>query len=66
MPALPTFTVTQAQADRLIAAFGSADAYKAWLKNQIVSYVVNKEMESANDALRQQFLDKRAEIDNLM
>lgn len=39
MPDLPTITVTQVQADRMIAAYGSVDNYKAWLKDQIIQYV---------------------------
>lgn len=45
MPTLPTLTVTDAQATRMIAAFGSAEAYRTWLKEQIIDYVVAKELE---------------------
>lgn len=47
MPTLPTLTVTQAQADRLIAVFGSVDAYKIWLKQTLVEYVVRVESSKA-------------------
>lgn len=54
MPTLPTFTVTQPTADRLLAAFdGQMDeagqpltptqAYKRWLKQNLVGYVTNFE-----------------------
>lgn len=43
MPTLPTITVTQAQADRMIAAFGSSAEYTKWLKENIVEFVLNKE-----------------------
>ena len=43
MPTLPTLTVTQAQADRMLASFGSQQAYLDWLKNNIIEFVLNKE-----------------------
>lgn len=43
MPDLPTLTITQSQADRCLAAWGSVAAYKAWLKGQVAGYVVAKE-----------------------
>jgi hypothetical protein len=43
MPTLPTLTVTQEQADRMIAAWGSAASYSEWLKQQIIDFVLNKE-----------------------
>lgn len=39
MPTLPTFDVTDEQAARLMAAFGTPAAYKAWLRRQIVDAV---------------------------
>jgi hypothetical protein len=66
MPTLPTFTVTQAQADRLLAAFGSVENYQNWLKNQLVTFVLNKEMESANEAMEAQVAAKRAELNAFM
>lgn len=37
---LPTLTVTDAQAQRLLAVFGTADEYRRWLKKQLVDYVL--------------------------
>lgn len=44
MPDLPTLTVTQEQADRMLAAFGTVANYRTWLRNNIVSYVQAKEL----------------------
>lgn len=51
MPNLPTLSPTQAQVDRIIAAYArggsQADAianYKEWLRRQIVKYVQDEEM----------------------
>lgn len=44
MPDLPTLTVTQEQADRMIAAYGSVANYRAWLKQKIVAFVLDYEM----------------------
>lgn len=64
MPTLPTLTVTQAQADRMIAAYGdpgdttaqAVEKYKAWLTESIVDYVLRAEArdlhEQHNAALR--------------
>lgn len=58
MPTLPTLTVTQAQADRMLAAYGSVDAYKEWLRDRIVAHVLQVEAraldEQANATKRQQ------------
>ena len=43
MPTLPTLTVTQAQADRMLAAWGDTESYKVWLKEQIIKYVIEWE-----------------------
>lgn len=53
MATLPTITVTDAQAARLIAVFGDAATYQAWLKETLVTYVLRKEA----DALYQQHFD---------
>lgn len=45
MPTLPTIDVTQAQADRLLAAFGSVAEYKAWLRQALVARVSFSESE---------------------
>lgn len=39
MPQLPTFNVTDAQAQRILKAFGTPEAYKEWLKEAIAIYV---------------------------
>ena len=52
MPTLPTFDVTQAQSDRMMAAFsqpGDTQAqtvarYKEWLRGEIVFYVQQVEL----------------------
>lgn len=45
MPDLPTLTVTQAQADRIVAAFGSVANYRTWLKEAVRDRVRNVEVE---------------------
>ena len=54
MPELPTFTVTAAQAQRLLAVFGSAAEYKAWLRQQIKAKVIEHESAQAIDAYQAQ------------
>jgi len=51
MPNLPTLTVPQAMADRIIAAFGpgmtqaeAAARYKEWLRIEVTRYVQEAEM----------------------
>jgi len=51
MPALPTLTVPQAMADRIIAAFGpnmtqqeAVARYKEWLRRNVVAYVEEAEL----------------------
>lgn len=44
---LPTLTVTDAQAQRMLAAYGTTDNYKAWLRSQIIDFV--KAYEVANN-----------------
>lgn len=39
MPALPTLTVSDEQAARCLAAWGSVGAYKAWLAGEVAGYV---------------------------
>jgi uncharacterized NAD(P)/FAD-binding protein YdhS len=63
MPALPTFTVTDAQAQRLLAAFGSVDNYKAWLKEQLVRYVVDHEINQDREEFEASVRIKRTEIE---
>lgn len=43
MPALPTITVTDAQATRMLAAYGSPANYITWLTNAIIDYVTGSE-----------------------
>lgn len=62
MPTLPTFTVTDAVAQRILAAFTGlkddkgvemtpAVAYKRWLRSQLVQTVRQREAEAAPDTL---------------
>lgn len=59
---LPTFTVQDATAQRLLAAFSGqkdengveltpANAYKRWLRDNLVSYVIAREKDSARVTL---------------
>lgn len=43
MATLPTITVTDTQVQRLLNAYGSATAYKSWLREQIIAYVLATE-----------------------
>jgi len=53
MPDLPTITVTQAQADRLLAAFpGGVATYRAWLKTTLAAYVTEREREGLTETLK--------------
>jgi hypothetical protein len=52
MPNLPTLTVTEEQADRLLAVFGSVDAYKEWLKTTLINYVVSQEAAQKMDTIQ--------------
>lgn len=49
MPDLPTLTVTQAQADRCLTAYGTVENYRAWLRSAVRRYVLTSE---AADAAR--------------
>lgn len=40
---LPTLKVTQEQADRMLAAWGSVEDYRAWLRDSIIEFVVGHE-----------------------
>ena len=47
MPNLPTVSVTQAQADRILVAFGvdqpsAVEAYKVWLIKELRAYVTER------------------------
>ena len=43
MPTLPTITVSDANAQRMLAAYGNEAAYVKWLTDSIVEFVLNKE-----------------------
>lgn len=50
MPALPTITVTQPQADRILVAFGvdqasAVEAYKRWLTIEVRAFVLERMQE---------------------
>lgn len=60
MPTLPTLTVTQEQADRMLAAWGSAAKYTDWLKQEIIEFVLNKEAMDRWSSYNQQEEAKRA------
>lgn len=55
MPNLPTIEVTQAQADRIIAAYGAVTTYQGWLRQAVRQYVGNIETvrirQAANDQI---------------
>lgn len=69
MPTLPTVTVTQTQADRMLAAYGSVTAYKQWLVKMIKEYVVYQEALKIDQAdlvrAQQHEADKKAQLDAL-
>jgi len=51
MPNLPTLTMSQAQVDRIIAAFGAggtqqeaAARYKEWLRRNVIAYTEEAEL----------------------
>lgn len=64
---LPTLTVTDSQAGRILDAFEDRAAYLAWLRKQLVEYVINVEQSRMQaDALEQQrqaVTALRAELD---
>lgn len=47
MATLPTLTVTDAQATRLLAVFGDVPTYKAWLIGQLKAKVMEAELSKA-------------------
>ena len=49
MPTLPTLTVTQAQADRMLATYGDVATYKEWLRVQIIDYVLRSEAQALDE-----------------
>ena len=54
MPMLPTEEVTAAQAERVMAAFGSVGIYLAWLRRQVVEYVISHEQRQQAEEFRTQ------------
>lgn len=52
MATLPTLTVTDAQATRILTAFGTALAYKIWLRDAIVNYVIWSEGQASSTTLK--------------
>lgn len=66
MPTLPTLTVTQAQADRLIGVFGSVEAYKAWLLQALKLKVMESEAASARASVQIQIEAARTALESDM
>jgi hypothetical protein len=54
VPNLPTLTVTDEQAARLLAVFGSVDAYKAWLRETLKAYVLEQERRRVDRVAQQE------------
>lgn len=65
MPDLPTLNVTPAQADRLLAAFGSVAKYREWLRKALQDYVIVSERERLRAGLEEDIVasDRRVEQD---
>lgn len=63
MPDLPTLTVTTAQAQRCLAAWGSVAAYKEWLADSVRRYVRGAERAAVLDPIQQQLRDALAALD---
>jgi hypothetical protein len=70
---MPTFDVSDDQANILLGVFGSPEAYIAWLQNEVVGYVLAKKqeeitaelaVEAANrlETARAQLLGLRADL----
>ena len=62
MPTLPTITVTDAQAQRMLAAYGSVDNYKKWLTKQIIEFVIRTEQ----FAIQQEAAQEQAALANTL
>lgn len=63
MPDLPTLTITDAQADRCLAAWGSVAAYREWLADAVRRYVRTSERAAVLEPLQQQLRDALAALD---
>jgi hypothetical protein len=66
MPDLPTITVTQAQADRMLAAYGSVANYRLWLKTTIIQYVTTTEMANLKAQHQQDERDIAASVNDAL
>jgi hypothetical protein len=66
MPDLPTIQVTQTQADRILAAFGTVTNYKTWLKNTVRDAVINHELEEIRTQAEADLQTRQAEILDMM
>jgi hypothetical protein len=71
MTTLPTLTVTQDQADRMLAAFAphanataaeTVAAYKEWLRVQIVNRVIDFEVSQVQASVTEAEVAKKAEV----
>ena len=47
---LPTITVTDDQAARMLAAYGTVANYQTWLADSIIDFVLAAEMKKIDDA----------------
>ena len=69
MPDLPTISPTQAQFDRIVAAFPGATnaekvaAYKSWLTNRLIDHVLHVESQKASDAAISSLPTRQSEPD---
>lgn len=63
MPDLPTITVTTAQAQRCLAAWGSVESYREWLAGSVRDYVRHAERARVLEPLQQQLRDAVAALD---
>ena len=73
MPQLPTLTVPQAVADRIIAAFGpnmtqqeAVARYKEWLRRNVNAYVEEAELNELRAGHQREEQQKRQEIAGVM
>ena len=66
MPQLPTLTVSQPQADRLMAVFGSVEAYKLWLLNALKGKVMESEAAKAKVDAQAYVEGRRAQLETDM
>lgn len=66
MPTLPTLAVTQPQADRLLAVFGSVESYKQWLLTSLKQAVMEAELAKARADAQAYVEGKRAALEQEM